>query len=697
MINYSTDRDGIVTIEWDMPGRAQNVLNDASIDAFDAALHRAMADPAAKGILIASAKKDFNAGADLAMLLELSEADHVHDHVIAWHKLLCEMETAGKPVAAALSGVALGGGLALALACHYRVATDGRKTGFGFPEIKLGLLPCGGGTQRLLQLIGIEAATPLLAQGKRISAAEALRLGVVDAVVPEGEEHDAARSWLLGDGQNGVRQTRDLSGFGVSGDVSVAPPGVGPQAPQSARERLLLCLEECAQIDLEDALAIEARHFADVAVASEAKNKIRTLFFAMNEAHSLATRPEGIPTQRYQRIGILGAGMMDSGIAYTAASGGIEVVLLDVDQTAVDRGKDYSRRLLAKFVEKGRMTTEAMEAVLARITATTDFAVLAGCELVVEAVFEDRAIKADVTRKAEAVLGPDAVFASNTSTLPIIGLAEASQRPSNFIGLHFFSPAERMPLVEVIRGEQTTDATLARALDFVHALGKTPVVVHDGRGFYTSRVLRAYLTEAASLIEEGVDGTLIENAALSAGMPIGPLALMDDVSLELMAKFAKQDREDLGTAYRESALDRVANLMVGKLGRTGRKARKGFYDYPADGDKRLWPGLAEQFEPMAEQPTVDAVGERLMLIQSVEIARCMEEGVVLRPQDADVGAVLGWGFPSQRGGPIGWIHTMGIPGFVAACDRLAEDAGAQFAPPEMLRRMAADSRTFYSQ
>ncbi len=694
MIKYSTDQDGIATIEWDMSSRAQNVLNEASIEAFAAAIRGAMADPAVKGILITSAKKDFHAGADLAMLLEQSNARHLHDVVLAWQQLLREMETAGKPVAAALSGAALGGGVGLALACHYRVAADNRCTGFSFPEVKLGLLPDGSGSQRLVRLIGLDAATPLLVQGRHVRAEEALRLGLIDAVVPAGEERAAARRWLLGEGVNTARQPWDQPGFQVRVGTDAAPRGAA-QSPQSFPKRILLSLEEGARTDLDSALAIEARRFAEVAVSNEAKNKIRTLFFGMNAAKGTVARPTGIPRQTYQRIGILGAGMMGSGIAYAAANAGIEVVLLDVDRTAVERGRDYSRRLLAKSVEKGAMTPAAMEAVLARIAAETDFAALAGCELVIEAVFEDRAIKAEVTRKAEAVLAADTVVASNTSTLPITGLAEASQRPANFIGLHFFSPAERMPLVEVIRGAETSDATLARALDFVRSLGKTPVVVHDGRGFYTSRVLRAYLAEAAALIEEGVDVTVIENAALRAGMPIGPLALMDDVSLELMAKFAKQDRNDLGEAYTESAVDRVATLMADKLGRLGRKVRKGFYDYPADGEKRPWPGLAEHFQPKTKQPTVEEASERLILIQSVETARCIEEGVVLRPHDADVGAVLGWGYPSERGGPIGWIQTMGIPGFLAACDRLAEDAGDRFAPPALLRQMAAQGRTFY--
>jgi 3-hydroxyacyl-CoA dehydrogenase/enoyl-CoA hydratase/3-hydroxybutyryl-CoA epimerase len=415
----------------------------------------------------------------------------------------------------------------------------------------------------------------------------------------------------------------------------------------------------------------------------------------MSEANALGARPPGFAPRQFRGIGMLGAGMMGSGIAYAAASAGLDVVLLDVDAKAAERGKDYSRKQLAKLVEKGRMPQPAADALLARIKPTSDFAALAACDLVIEGVYEDRTVKAEVTRKAEAAMRTDAIFASNTSTLPISGLARASCRPENFIGLHFFSPAERMPLIEIIRGERTSDATQAHAMDFAKLLGKTPVVVHDGRGFYTSRVLRAYLSEAVSLLEEGVAPETIENASLVAGMPIGPLALLDDVSLELMVKFAKQDEADLGSAYRGQALDRVATLMVESLGRPGRKAGKGFYDYPSDGKKRLWDGLAEVFPLRPEQPSIDDVVERLLLIQTVETARCMEDGVVRRAQDADVGAVLGWGYPSLRGGPIGWIHTLGIPEFVAACDRLAEQAGPRFVPPALLRNMSSNGEAFY--
>lgn len=694
MINFSIDGDGIATIEWDMRDRADNVVNDESVRAFSAAVNRALAEPAVKGLLIASAKKAFIAGADLEGVLKASDAEHVYSRMLEWHKLLRHMETAGKPVAAAMNGTALGGGLEVALACHYRVAPDDPRAGFGFPEVSLGLLPGGGGTQRLPRLIGLEAATPMLTEGKRLKVREALQVGLIDAVVPSGEERSAARAWLLGEGQAAPRQPWDEHGFQVPG-ANGAVSSRDAHPPHTAKHRILVCLEEGTRTNLESALEMEARHFASLVVSREAKNMVRTLHFGMNEANALGARPRGIPPRKFRRIGLLGAGMMGAGIAYAASSAGIEVVLLDVDLAAAERGKDYSRNALAKLVEKGRLLQQNASDVLSRITSACDFAALSECELVIEAVFEDRAVKAEATRKAEAVLKPDAIFASNTSTLPISGLARASNRPENFIGLHFFSPAERMPLVEIIRGERTSDSTLAQAMDFVKSLGKTPVVVHDGRGFYTSRVLRAYLSEAMSLLQEGVAPEAIENASLIAGMPIGPLALLDDVSLELMVKFAAQDKADLGAAYCESALDRVATLMVDKLGRRGRKAGKGFYDYPPDGKKRLWAGLAEIFPPRREPLALEETVERLLLIQSVETARCMEEGVVRRAQDADVGAVLGWGYPALRGGPIGWIHTLGIPEFVTACERLAEHAGPRFVPPELLKRMEKKGEAFY--
>jgi 3-hydroxyacyl-CoA dehydrogenase/enoyl-CoA hydratase/3-hydroxybutyryl-CoA epimerase len=718
MINYTVDNEGIATLEWDLPGRSQNVLNEQTMAAFADAAQKALADPAVKGILVASAKADFIAGGDLDMLLKADDAQAMSDNLKQWHKLFRTLEATGKPVAAALNGTTLGGGLEVALACHYRVAADNPKARFGFPEVTLGLLPGAGGTQRAPRLMGIQPALLLLTEGKRIKAAEAQKLGLIHAVVAAGTERDAARAWLLEqaarnavpgkDGKPGkTLQPWDQKGFRIPGGGVMTPAGMQTfmagnamlrektQGKYPAPKHILSCVFEGMQTDIDTGLAIETRYFVNLVKSPAAKNMIRSLFFGMQEANKLANRPQDVPTQRYEKIGMLGAGMMGAGIAHSAAGAGIEVVLLDSTQEGADKGKAYSAALLEKRVAKGQMKPEAAAALLARIKPTTDYKDFAGCELVIEAVFEDRALKAEVTKKTEAVIAPDALFASNTSTLPITGLAGASVRPANFIGLHFFSPAERMPLVEIILGKQTSPATLARAMDFVKAIAKTPIVVNDSRGFYTSRVFGTYVSEGMALLQEGVAPALIDNAGRIAGMPVGPLALADEVSIELVYKIAKQTKADLGSKYAERAADKVAALMVEKLGRLGKKCGHGFYEYPADAKKRLWPGLAEHFPAKAQQPGLDEVVERLMLIQSLETARCMEENVVMRPMDADVGAILGWGYPPFRGGPVGQIHTLGLQKFVVACDRLAEQHGERFRPSKWLREKLARGEHFY--
>ena len=719
MINYSVDSEGIATLEWDLPGRSQNVLNDQSMAAFAEAAQKALADPAVKGIVVASAKADFIAGGDLDMLLKANDAQALSDNLGNWHRLLRALETTGKPVAAALNGNTLGGGLELALACHYRVASDNPKARFGFPEVTLGLLPGAGGTQRAPRLMGIQPALLLLTEGKRIKAAEAQKLGLLHAVVPAGSEREAARAWVIEaaaknavpgkDGKPGkTLQPWDQKGYKIPGGGVMTPAGMQTfmagnamlrektQGNYPAPKHILSCVFEGMQTDIDTGLKNETRYFVNLVRSPEAKNMIRSLFFFMQEANKLAGRPKDVPPQKYAKIGMLGAGMMGAGIAHSAATAGLDVVLLDSTLEAAERGKAYSAKLLEKRVAKGQMKPEAAQAVLARIKPTADYADFAGCELVVEAVFENRALKADVTKQTEAVIAANAIFASNTSTLPITGLAEASGRPANFIGLHFFSPAERMPLVEIILGAQTAPATLARAMDFVKAIGKTPIVVNDARGFYTSRVFGTYLSEGMALLQEGVQPALIENAGRIAGMPVGPLALADEVSLELVHKIARQTKADLVDKYIERAADKVAALMVEKLGRLGKKGGQGFYDYPANAKKRLWAGLAEHFPVKSEQPDLDQVIERLMLIQSIETIRCMEEGVLASPRDADVGAILGWGYPPFRGGPIGQIHTMGMAKFIAACDRLAEQCGDRFRPTDSLRKKFAEGSQFFS-
>lgn len=708
MIDINRDNDGIATLSWNQPGRAQNVLNGETCAAFFSAIESAVADAGVKGILITSAKTDFIAGGDLEWLQASDNAATLFARTCELHRALRKLETCGKPVAAALPGSTLGGGLEIALACHYRVAADNARARFGLPEVTLGLLPGGGGTQRLPRLIGVQKALPMLLEGKRIQAADALKLGIVDAVVNAGEEIDAARAWLLGEGQTRAQQPWDIKGYKVPGGA-IASPAVQQlftAANAMLRQKtygnypaaasILSCVYEGLITDIDTGLKTEARFFVQAVLSPEARAMIRTLFFSLNAANKLAARPSGVPVRRYTKVGVLGAGMMGAGIAYVTAKAGLPVVLLDATQAAAERGKDYSRKLVEKQVQRGRLHAEQAEALLARIKPTTSYADLDGTDLVVEAVFEQREIKADVTRQAEAVISPDAIFASNTSTLPITGLAKASQRPGNFIGLHFFSPVDRMPLVEVIVGRQTTQATLAQALDYVKAIGMTPIVVNDSRGFYTSRVFSTYVLEGLAMLAEGVAPALIENAGLIAGMPVGPLALIDEVSSELIHKVNQQARADLGVAYIERPGEAVAERMVA-LGRIGRKAGQGFYDYPEGGKKTLWPGLAAEYPKAATQPDVQTLVDRLITVQAVETARCLDERVVTDPRDADVGALLGWGFPAFRGGPASHIHRVGVGTFVALCDRLAAEHGRRFAPPALLRDMADRQTTFYDR
>jgi 3-hydroxyacyl-CoA dehydrogenase/enoyl-CoA hydratase/3-hydroxybutyryl-CoA epimerase len=722
MLNCSVDTEGIATVEFDYPNKSQNILNTASMTDYAGLMQRLLADDTVKGIVLTSAKKDFIAGGDLGELGAATDAAVFFRDISGWHQLMRAIELGGKPVAAALNGSALGGGMELALGCHYRVAADNPKARFGFPEVTLGLLPGAGGTQRLPRLVGMQAAAPLLMEGKRIKADEALKIGMIHAVAPAGEERKAAWQWVAGTLASGTRpqqpwDTGSRGGFKIPGGGPNTPGGMQMLMAANAmlREKtydnypaprhILSCIYEGLATNFDTGLAIEARYFTNLVMSPISKNMIRSLFFGMQEANKLATRPAGMPQQKYTKIGMLGAGMMGAGIAMSTASAGIDIVLLDTTVETAEKGRDYARTQWTKQVQKGRMTTEAMEALLARIHPTASYAALADCELVIEAVFEQREIKADVTKKTETVLlanpGNDAIFASNTSTLPITGLAEASVRPANFIGLHFFSPAEKMPLVEIIVGKATSDATLARAMDYVQAIGKTPIVVNDSRGFYTSRVFGTYVSEGMALLEEGVAPALIDKAGLIAGMPVGPLAVADEVSIELIHKVAQQTRADLGGAYVERAADRVAAKMVAELGRLGRKSGEGFYDYPADGPKHLWAGLAAQYPTKvgADGTATLSLGEiveRLILVQSVETARCLEEKVLRAPIDADIGAILGWGYPPFRGGPVGWLHTLGLPQAVAALDRLAAQHGPRFAAPQIMRDMAARGQYFYS-
>ena len=696
MIARSVDAYGIASIRFDTPGRDNNVFGWDLAAAFWEAVEAALRDDSVRALLIGSTKREFVSGADLHAMLGETDARRVFERVHELDVRLRTMERSGKPVAAALPGTALGAGLEIALACHYRVAADRPDARFGLPEVTLGLLPGAGGTQRLPRLIGYQAAVPLILQGTRLRASQAHAAGILNAVVAPGSEEAAARAWLLERLNEGkpVAQLWDVKGYKIPGGAVQSASGVQffTVANAMLREKTygnypsavaaLSCVYEGLQTDIDTGLRVEARYFARAVTSPEAKNLIRLTFFGIRAANKLPARPRGVAVRGFKKVGVLGAGMMGAGIALATAKAGLDVVLLDVSPEAAQAGKE-------------RVAAGVKDEVLARIETTGDYGHLRGCDLVVEAVFEDRALKARVTRDAEAHLASDAIVASNTSTLPISGLARESGRPENFIGLHFFSPPERMPLVEIITGDATGDAALAGAMDYVRAIGKTPIVVKDSRGFYTSRVFGTYLTEGMAMLAEGVAPALIDNAGRIAGMPVGPLALTDEVSVELIYKINKQTRADLGATFVPPDAERVLVTMVETLDRVGKKSKRGFYDYRDDGSKRLWPDLTRHFAPAANQPEPGAVVERLIAIQSLEAARALQEGIVATPIDADVGALLGWGYPAFRGGPLGNVDTEGVEAFVARARRLAVQYGDRFAPPALLLDMAAAGRRFY--
>ena len=701
-LRFDVDSAGIASLVWDMRGASKNVLNELSLEEFAMCVTRALEDDAVRGVIITSAKDDFIAGADLNMLRDAAgrPAEALYRRNLAFKDVLRRIETSGKPFVAALNGTALGGGYEIALACHRRIAADRPHARIGLPEVRLGLLPGGGGTQRLPRLLGIREALPLLTEGKTLDPRRAHQNGLVDEVVAPEALHEAACTWI--EHAREPKQPWDEPKFRVPGGEIQSPRGYETFMAANALLRkatwgnypapqaILACVYHGLQMPLDRGLEYEARRFVELCRGTVAQNMMRSLFFGLNEANKLKRRPDGVPKATFQTVGVLGAGMMGAGIAYQCALRGLKVILLERDEGRAAQGKAYAEGLVQARLKKGRMDEGEAVALLDRIDATTSFDKLSEAEMVIEAVFEDRAVKAEVTRKAEAAMPKRAIFASNTSTLPITGLAQASVNPEAFIGLHFFSPVEKMPLVEVIVGAKTTEETLARSMDFVRVLGKTPIVVRDSRGFFTSRVFGTYVGEGVALLLEGVEPALIENAGRIAGMPVGPLALADEVSLELMVKVQKQTAEDLGDDYVSPPSAPVLSKMVGDLKRMGKKCREGFYDYPEGRPKHLWRGLRELFPVAPEQPRAEDVAQRLLAVQALETLRCLDEGVLQHPADADVGSILGWGFCPFYGGVLSYVDTVGAETLVRRCDALAQVHGERFRVPERLRRLAAD-------
>ena len=713
----TTDADGVATIIWDVKAKSMNVMSTEAFALLSDLIDQALADAGVKGIILTSGKKDFAGGMDLNVIAQMRAggAQAIFDGVMMMHSVLRKIERAGmdpktlkgaKPIVAALPGTALGIGLELPLSCHRIIAADNPKAKIGLPEIMVGIFPGAGGTTRLVRKMGAMMAAPFLLEGKLSDPKAAKAAGLVDEVVAPEDLLTRAKAWVLSAKDADLVKPWDAKGYKMPGGAPYHPAGfmtfVGASAMvhgktmgvYPAAKALLGAVYEGALVPFDTALKIEARHFTSVLMNPSSTAMIRSLFINKEALEKGANRPK-VADQTVKKVGVIGAGMMGAGIAYVSANAGIEVVLIDSTQEAADRGKAHSEGLLDKGIQRRKVTAEKKAEVLARINATTDYTALSGCDLIVEAVFEDPKVKAEVTAKVEAVVGADCIFATNTSTLPISSLARASQRAANFIGIHFFSPVDKMALVEIIRGKETGDTAVAKALDYVRQIRKTPIVVNDARFFYANRCIIPYINEGIRMVAEGVEPALVENAAKLVGMPLGPLQLVDETSIDLGVKIAKATRAAMGDAYPDGAVDAVLFWMADQ-GRMGKKSNAGFYAYDATGKREgLWDGLAPQYPVADAQPDLTTVQHRLLMAQVLEAVRALEDGVLTDIREGDVGAILGWGFAPWSGGPFGWLDIIGAARAVEICDHLTATFGPRFAAPQMLRDMAASGRSFY--
>ena len=717
-----TDADGVAIITWDTIGKSMNVMNQQGFTDLDALIDQALADDAVKGIIITSGKEgSFAGGMDLNIIAKMKDsagddpARGLFDGVMAMHGVLRKIERAGmdpktnkggKPIAAALPGTALGIGLEIPLACHRIFAADNPKAKIGLPEIQVGIFPGAGGTTRLARKLGAMGASPLLLEGKMNDPQAAKRAGVIDEVVPADELISAAKAWVLS-GPTIVKPW-DEKGYKMPGGAPYHPAGfmtfVGASAMVNgktmgvypAAKALLSAVYEGALVPFDTALKIEARWFTNVLMNPSSSAMIRSLFINKEALEKGANRPEA-PDQKVKQVGVIGAGMMGAGIALVSALAGIKVVLIDAKQEAADKGKSYTADYMDKGIARKKATEEKKTAILDLINATTDYDALKDCDLIVEAVFEDTAVKAEVTKNVQAVTGPDCTFATNTSTLPITELAKASNNAANFIGIHFFSPVDKMLLVEIIKGQQTGDVAVAKALDFVRQIRKTPIVVNDARFFYANRCIIPYINEGIRMVKEGVSPTLIENAAKLVGMPLGPLQLVDETSIDLGVKIAKATKAAMGDDYPDGEVDEVLFWMADQ-DRLGRKSNAGFYAYDDKGKRQgLWEGLAAQYPVADDQPDLVTVQHRLLFAQVLEAVRALEDGVLTDIREGDVGAILGWGFAPWSGGPFSWLDIIGAPYAAERCDQLTEEFGDRFKTPDLLRDMADKGHEFYKR
>ncbi|OWY02560.1 3-hydroxyacyl-CoA dehydrogenase [Thioclava sp. F1Mire-8] len=714
---YELGSDGVAVITWDVPEKSMNVMSMEGFALLDSFIDKALADDAVKGVVITSGKPDFAGGMDLNVIAQMREggAQAIFDGVMQMHHVLRKIERAGmvpktnkggKPIATAIPGTALGIGLELPLSTHRTFVADNPKAKIGLPEIMVGIFPGGGGTTRVSRKLGAMAAAPFLLEGKLSDPKKAKAAGLIDEVVEDPLA--SAKEWVLNAKDADLVKPWDAKGFKMPGGAPYHPAGfmtfVGASAMvhgktagvYPAAKALLSAVYEGALVPFDQAIKIEARWFTNVLLNPSSTSMIRSLFINKGALEKGANRPD-VPDQKVKKVGILGAGMMGAGIAYVSAKAGIEVVLIDNSQEAADRGKSYSEGILDKGISRKKVTEEGKAKTLGLINATTDYAALEGCDLIVEAVFEDPGVKAEVTKKAEAVIPQDAIFATNTSTLPITELAKASARPEQFIGIHFFSPVDKMMLVEIIKGAETGPVAVAKALDFVRQIRKTPIVVNDARFFYANRCIIPYINEGIRMVAEGVNPTLVEHAATMVGMPLGPLQLVDETSIDLGVKIAKATKAAMGDAYPDEAVDDVLFWMADE-GRMGRKSNAGFYDYDDKGKRQgLWEGLDAKFPRADEQPDVHHVQHRLLMAQVLEAVRAFEQGVLEDIREGDVGAILGWGFAPWSGGPFSWLDILGAGKAVEICEALTAQYGPRFEAPALLRDIAAKGDTFYGR
>ena len=721
---YSIDSDGVAIISWDVPNKTMNVMSLEGLKELDKHFDAALSDDRVKGIIVTSGKRDFAGGMDLNVLADMktaqgeNPAQGLFNGIMQIHKLLRKIELAGmdpktkkgaKPVAAAINGTAAGIGLELPLACHRIFAIDNEKSKIGLPEILVGIFPGAGGTTRLVRKLGAMNAAPFLLEGKMLSPSKMKLAGVIDELTEESDLLSRAKAWVL--------DATDADCIKPWDDKSYKMPGGGPYHPNGymtfagasvmvnsktqgafpAAKTLLSAVYEGAQVPFETALKIEARWFTKILMNPSSESMIRSLFINKEALEKGAVRPKDIPNQKVEKIGILGAGMMGAGISYVSALAGIKVVLLDMKEEDAQKGKIHAENLLNIGLKRKKIDEKKKSAVLDLICPTTKFEDLKDCDLIVEAVFEDPAVKAEVTKKAEAIIDKNCIFASNTSTLPITSLASASERPEQFIGIHFFSPVDKMLLVEIIKGSVTGDVAVAKALDYVRQIKKTPIVVNDARFFYANRCIIPYVNEGAMMVSEGITPASIENAAKQLGFPLGPLQLTDETSIDLGVKIIRATRAAMGNEYPEKNGDEVSFKLF-EEGRLGRKTNAGFYDYDEKGKRTyLWNGLNETWPVKKHQPKFEEIKNRLMLSQVLEAVKAFEEGVLEDIREGDVGAILGWGFAPWSGGPFGWVDMLGVQNVVNMCNTLSESEGQRFVAPQILLDMAKNNETFYGK